>query len=76
MKHYFLGLAANYTKERRRAHILAFGRRKDSLALKKYLNERYAGETVLAKNGRSALAMALKAYFEPGDGVIDCCRYQ
>ena len=70
MKHYFLGLAANYTKERRRAHILAFGRRKDSLALKKYLNERYAGETVLAKNGRSALAMALKAYFEPGDGII------
>ncbi|MBR3230796.1 DegT/DnrJ/EryC1/StrS family aminotransferase [Candidatus Saccharibacteria bacterium] len=70
MKHYFLGLAANYTRKQRLAHTLVWGREKDRLELGTYLDKKYQGETVLTKNGRSALAMVLKAYFEPGDKII------
>ena len=67
-KHYFLGLAAG----RRGAckQMFTHGSRKDLVALQTYLNERYGGETILCKNGRSALALALKAYFEKGDKII------
>ena len=70
MRHYFLGLAANYSRKERLAHTFAIGLEKDRRELKRYLQERYGGETILAKNGRSALAMALMAYFEPGDAVM------
>ena len=70
MKRYFLGLAANYTPEQRWRHTFAVGRERDRTELAKYLGRKYGGEAILCKNGRSALALALKAYFEPGDAVI------
>lgn len=68
-KHYFLGSAANY-KGRLWAHTFAVGLEKDRGALQRFLSQKYSGEAILTKNGRSALALALKAYFEPGDAVI------
>ncbi|MBR3122047.1 DegT/DnrJ/EryC1/StrS aminotransferase family protein [Candidatus Saccharibacteria bacterium] len=67
---YFLGMAANYSRKERLAHTFAIGRRRDCQNLKTYLKKKYDGEVILCKNGRSALALALKAYFEPGDGII------
>lgn len=67
-KHYFLGLAAG----RRGAlkQLLTHGSWRDLVALEMYLQEKYEGEAMLCKNGRSALTLALKAYFEKGDKII------
>ena len=70
MKRFFLGLAANYTRRERLAHTFSVGREKDCKELEQFLAEKYGGETILCKNGRSALTLALKAYFKPGDAVI------
>lgn len=70
MKHYFLGSAANYSGKQIVRHTFAIGREKDRGALQRFLTKKYSGKTVLTKNGRSALALALKAYLQPGDGVI------
>ena len=70
MKHYFLGLASNYTWKHRLQHTFVVGRKKDCLELESYLAKRYSGDAILCKNGRSALALALKAYFEPGDAIL------
>ena len=67
-KYYFLGLAAN--KKEAWRHALTHGSKKDVLALKDFLREKYQGETMLTKNGRSSLALALKAYFDRGDKVL------
>lgn len=67
-KNYFMGLAAGIQHPWR--HLLTRGSRQDAALLCKYLNGRYGGETMLCKNGRSALTLALKAYFNPGDAVI------
>ena len=69
MKRYFLGMAANY-KGRLWAHTFAIGCERDRGALQRFLTQKYGGQAILTKNGRSALALALKAYFEPGDAVI------
>ena len=69
MKHYFLGMAANY-KGRLWAHTFAVGRERDRGALQRFLTQKYDGQAILTKNGRSALTLALKAYFDPGDAVI------
>ena len=70
-KNYFLGLAANYSREERLAHTFTIGREEDVKDLKNYLNRKYLGErTILTKNGRSALALALKAYFNKGDKIL------
>ena len=70
MKRYFLGMAGNYTTRQVWAHTFAVGRESDHQALRDYLSTKYEGEAILCKNGRSALTLALKAYFEPGDGII------
>ena len=70
MRRYFLGLAANYSRKERLAHTFAVGREKDRRELGEFLGRKYEGEAILTKNGRSALALALKAYFEPGEAVI------
>lgn len=70
MKHYFLGLAAGFTRKERLHHTFAIGRQRDCDELKQYLEEHYGGEAILCKNGRSALALALKACFEPGDAIL------
>lgn len=70
MKHYFLGMAANYRSEEWSKHTFTAGSTQDYRDLEKCLFEKYKGETMLCKNGRSALTLALKAYFDPGDMVL------
>ena len=70
MKRYFLGMAAGYTGGEIWRHTFAVGREKDCTALTDYLSEHYGGKAILCKNGRSALCLALKAYFDKGDAVI------
>ena len=70
MKHYFLGLAGNYTRERRLKHTFSIGRKRDLMELEKFLEKKYEGKAILCKNGRSALALALKSYFNKGDGIL------
>ena len=70
MKRYFLGMAATYRGRDVFRHLFAVGRKKHCGKLCAYLKERYEGDAILCKNGRSALAIALKSYFEPGDAVI------
>ena len=67
-KHYFLGLAANQKRIWRRTFV--YGLKRDREDLKIALQDRYSGEAMLCKNGRSALALALKAYFNKGDKII------
>ncbi len=67
-KHYFLGAAANYKKAF--LYIFSSGSRKDLVRLEDFLSKKYSGEAMLTKNGRSALAIALKCYFKPGDKII------
>ena len=69
-KHYYLGMAVNYSSGEWFRHLFTIGRRKDCDALIRFLNRKYNGKTMLCKNGRSALALALKAYFEPGDEIL------
>lgn len=70
MRHYFLGMAAGYETAGWLEHLFTIGKQKDLDGLKRFLAQKYDGEAMLTKNGRSALALALKAYFEPGDGII------
>ena len=70
MRHYFLGMAVNYSGGGWAKHLFTVGRRKDCTELEKFLSKKYNGQAMLCKNGRSALALALKAYFEPGDKVL------
>lgn len=74
MKRYFLGMAAGYSGRDIWRHTFAVGFRRDCRELKKYLRKHYGDgdntRVVLCKNGRSALCLALKAYFQPGDAVI------
>ena len=76
VKRHYLGMAAGYTVGEIWQHTLAVGRKQDCRDLKKYLRKRYGGgsdedtRVILCKNGRSALCLALKAYFDKGDAVI------
>ena len=67
-KYYFLGLAAGVKHPWK--HLFTHGEARDAVELKRYLGKRYDGEAMLCKNGRSALVLALKAYFNPGDAII------
>ena len=70
-KLYFLGAAANYSRKQRVAHTFCIGRQSDVDDLKDYLTKRYDGSrTIVTKNGRSALCLALRANFEKGDRII------
>lgn len=68
MKRYYLGLNANGPKAK--DCLFSRGTSGDLRELSEFLATRYKGEAILTKNGRSALAMALRAYLEPGDKVI------
>ncbi len=70
MKHYFLGMAAGYSSGEWLKHLFTIGRKKDCDKLKDLLSQKYEGEAILCKNGRSALTLALKAYFNPGDAIL------
>ncbi len=70
-KHYFLGMAAGFTRDERITHSSKIGHKEDLKDLERYLVRRYEGErSILAKNGRSALALVLKAYFDKGDKIL------
>jgi len=70
-KLYFLGSAANYSRKQRLAHTFCIGRQSDIDDLKDYLTKRYDGNrTIVTKNGRSALALALRASLPKGSRVI------
>ena len=70
-RRFFLGLAANYPGDEIFAHTFMVGRKEDLTDLKSFLLKRYGGEkAILTKNGRSALTLALQAYFEPGDQIL------
>ncbi len=68
MSHHYLGLAAK--RKGAWKSLFAHGSRYDLNHLKIYLQERYQGEAMLTKNGRSALALALMGYFKKGDKVL------
>ena len=71
MKHYFLGLASGKTKEERRAQLFSRGKESDYFALQNYLLKEYGAHQVLiTRNGRTAIAAGLKAYFKDGGEVI------
>lgn len=70
MKRYFLGLAANYSRKAAWKHTFTIGQKNDYKELENYLEKKYGGEAILCKNGRSALALAFKAYFKPGDAIL------
>lgn len=70
MRHYYLGLGADLSTRELVRHTLTIGREADRERLAAYLADRYGGEAILTKNGRSALALALKAYFRPGEAVL------
>ena len=67
-KRYYLGLASRIKNWR--AHVFCRGRESDVEALEEALASKYGGKALAVKNGRSALTMALKAYFNSGDKVI------
>ena len=69
-KHYFLGMATEYAGGRWLKHLFTFGTRRDYDKLTRFLSRRYKGKAILCKNGRSALALALRAYFDKGDAII------
>lgn len=70
MRHYFLGLAAGLGAKGVWRHTFAIGREKDREELAQYLAKKYQGQAILTKNGRTGLAIALRALLEPGDEVI------
>lgn len=70
MKRYYLGLNAHGPKAFRTLFIR--GRTRDLRELSEFLAGKFTGAPMLAKNGRSALAIALKSYFNGGDKIIVC----
>lgn len=65
---YYLGLNANGPKVFET--LFSHSSSRDLRDFNELLAKKYQGAPILAKNGRSALAIALKSYFEPGDKII------
>lgn len=68
MRRYYLGLNANGPSAIR--CLFCMGKSKDLRDLIRFLSGKYQGTSILTKNGRSALSIILKSYFEPGDRII------
>lgn len=68
MKRYYLGLNANGPKTRE--CLFTHGSTKAVRELSEFLAKKYQGTPIFCKNGRSALALVLKAYFNGGDKII------
>ena len=68
MKRYYLGLNSDGPRAIR--CLFCRGRSRDLRDLVQFLTGKYQGASILTKNGRSALLIALKSYFEPGDKII------
>ena len=65
---YYLGLNANGPRVFKT--LFAHSSSKDLRDFNELLAGKYQGAPILTKNGRSALAIALLSYFEPGDKII------
>ena len=65
---YYLGLNANGPKAFEA--LFAHSSSRDLRDFSELLAKKYLGSPILTKNGRSALALALMSYFEPGDKII------
>ena len=65
---YFLGLNTNGPKVYET--LFSCGSSKNLRDFNELLAGKYQGAPMLTKNGRSALTIALKSYFEPGDKII------
>ena len=74
MKHYYyLGQAANFSRKDRILHTFSIGTPHDSKRLVNFLARKYhasKNHVALAKNGRSALALALEYTIPKGSKVI------
>lgn len=73
MKRFFLGQAANYSAREILSHTFTFGTPRDAKRLLTYLEKRYGtsgNHVALTKNGRSALAIALKFTLPKNSHVI------
>lgn len=68
MRRYYLGLNAGGPKAI--STLFSHGSKRDLRDLSEFLAGKYLGAPILTKNGRSALGLALKSYFEPGDKII------
>lgn len=70
-KHFFLGQASHYTRAEVLAHTFSIGTAKSSRKLREFLTKKYqAKQVALTRNGRSALALALKAALPKNSEVI------
>ena len=68
MKRYYLGLNAGGPGIKE--CLFGRGNARDVRDLSELIAKRYGGTPMLTKNGRSALCLALKAYFDGGDKII------
>ena len=68
MRRFYLGLNAGGPKVFR--CLFGHGNKDDVRELSEILAQKYHGKPILMKNGRSALALALKSYFDYGDKII------
>lgn len=68
MKRYYLGLNAGGPGILE--CLFGHGNAKDVRELSEVLATRYQGTPILTMNGRSALALALKSYFDGGDKIV------
>ena len=72
-KHYFLAQASRFSAGERLDHLFAVGTKKSQKALCAHLAKRYGSDeahVAVTKNGRTALAIALKTVLEPGSKVV------
>ncbi|MBR3252976.1 DegT/DnrJ/EryC1/StrS aminotransferase family protein [Candidatus Saccharibacteria bacterium] len=68
IRKYYLGLNANGPGVFKT--LFCHSSSRDLREFNELLAGKYQGAPILTKNGRSALAIALKSYFEPGDKII------
>ncbi len=72
-KHYFLAQASRFSAGERFKRLFAVGTKKGQKELCAYLAKRYGSDeahVAITKNGRTALAIALKTTLEPGSKVV------
>ena len=75
-KHYFLGTAADFSKNERIRMRKGRGNKEDLKDLHDFLCQEYGGKQVLiTRNGRSAIAAGLTYYLKEFSAEILTCLY-
>lgn len=72
-KHFFLGQASRFSTSERLSRLFTIGTKKGQNELRDYLAKRYGSDknhVAITKNGRTALAIALKTTLEPGSKIV------